>query len=311
MALAKRKLLVMDKSLAPQLIGFCLAELIKCHLQNLDNKSRETLMSPLLDLTSLRLLVDQAQILSPSKHTLSTTAENTSASHIPFYQYNELSDLAVLDQLLYHISANESVNHYTHNAFQAELLGLVQYFEILYQPSRRLLYTKLTRAYEYLKAFSFQNFQGLQLRRKKQSQHISQQVNQSGAIKALGRSGRLEHLSYSEWAYLNEDLIPNLNYFYLKWAENDLIYLERDQYRLQTPKYLITHQFTKSLYLNPISFTDEQFTLSILSWAHLVSLLVSQALQTYLGGASFSTQWLWSNHRTSKFSKKSGYISSF
>ena len=286
--LAKRKLLVIDKSLTPQLIGFCLAELIKCHLQYLDNKSREALMSPLLDLTSLRLFVDQAQILSP--------AENISASYIPFYQHDELSDLAVFNQLLDHISTNESVNHHIPKAFQAELLGLLQHFEALYQPSRRLLYTKLTRAYEYLGAFNFQSFQDIQLRRKRQSQHISQQVNQNGVIKALGRSGRLEHIAYSEWAYLNENLVPNLNYFYLKWAENDLIYLERDQHRLQTPKYLITHQFTESLHLNPISFTDEQFTLSILSWAHLVSLLVSQALQTHLGRASFSSQWLWSTH---------------
>ena len=291
--LAKRKLLLIDQSLISQLIGFCLAELINHHLEMMTISQRKALQESSLDLTSLRLLLDETYYPVSDKSSPFDKSHSISDSQLPsVIPDNRLDDLSLLTLYLSHGQTQTSSNHNQHQ-FKPELFGLVQYFEALYQPSRRLLYTRLARANEPLGKSSISSFKEMQLKRKSRAEYISQQVDQSGAVKALGRSGRLEHLAYSEWAHLDEELIPDLDYFYLRWAENELIYLERDHQQQQTSKWSLTHHFTDPLRMSSSSQIDEQFGLGQLSWLHLVSLQVSQTLQAYLGSQSLTIDWFW------------------
>ena len=292
-SLAKRKLLLIDQSLISQLIGFCLATLINSRLDMMTISQRKALQKNSLDLTSLRLLLDETDYPASDQSSLFDRSNSIFNSQFPSVIPEErLNDLSLLTQYLSHGQTQTSSNH-DHHQLKPELFGLVQYFEALYQPSRRLLYTRLARANESMGKSSISSFKEMQLKQKSRAEYISQQVNQSGAVKALGRSGRLEHLAYSEWANLDEELVPDLDYFYLKWAENELIYLERDHQQQQKSKWSLTHHFTDPLRMSSSSQIDEKFGLGLLSWLHLVSLQVSQALKVHLGKQSLTIDWIW------------------
>ncbi len=289
---AKRKLLIIDHDLIPILIGYCLAELINDHLSALDESKRRACLSSPLDLTSLRLLINHHESVLPS----SLFNSQTQLEHYDYvndHRYNPLSDLDHLDtyllaQELIHSPAR-STQYKTHN--KSHLSVFVQHFETLYQASRRLLYFRLSQALDRL-GLSYYHSNPLRLNHQIQSQFSQQQVTQVGAIQALGHSGRLEDVAYSEWVTLGEEAAPGIDYFYLKWADHDLIYLERDQQKKQKQTWVFEHYFTETSQLLTV-YNDEEFGLSPLSWAHLISLWLSQALQHSLGPQFLSLHWLW------------------
>lgn len=261
--LAQRKLLIIPSVHQPSLTGFCIAKLLK-DLSTIDNLQIEP-----LDLTTLRLLKNL--IKSPPQEAFDHLIKVESAHVIAF-----------------HIALNHDHRHQSLPT-SSQHLGLIEHFEDLYTPSRRVLYHRLAHSLKRLgsdlskplytlKTVHFSNF----------SQEV-EHISLIGGVNALGKSGSLEQVSHSEWCMLGEEIGDGIDYFMLKWAERELLYFQRETWRYSGNNWHISWGFHELSSLIHCVQAD----LSLLSWLHLVSVWTSQALDASLELESLVSEWNW------------------
>lgn len=274
--LARRRLLILSHRTQAPMIGLCLAQILN-PLKTLELDSCEQ-----IDLTSLKLWSDHHPRL----------IQQATRTELALQESQRVERLCT--QLSHHVYPMNTL------IMTRSFIDLIQHFEALSSPARRILYQRIHSLTQHF--------------RLNISHHLHEPHNSSfmlpdeasrvalvGELKGLGRSGKLEQVSYTEWSYLGEEVASGFDYFMLKYAERDLLYHQRDIMELSKSRWEIEWYFSDLTQL----IERSEGLLSYLSWAHLISWMVTAQLKHDYGEERLSEAWIWSERPLLEMTKRS------
>ena len=169
--------------------------------------------------------------------------------------------------------------------------GVIEHFEMLTLPSRRLEFERLLRTFSALgqpRQFDQNPNRRFAWTRERRTHTTST----TGELHSMSRRGSLERVCRSELLYLGQDVVPGVDGFALKWSEGDLIFYQRKQDEHNTTLRSWSWHFH-----DPDALARDHVGLSKLSIAHLVSLWIQRAAHLHLGresqGSLGVVWWSW------------------